>query len=265
MPSVVKTPLFAYAVNMDRIRGIILDKDGTLFSYGEVWGPVLSDAIEKGLREAGMPENRRHECMEDFCHAVGVDGDGRTYPDGIIFRHDKPLLATVRLLRITFRYHMNPWRVWKAVRNILDHKSFSIGDRLEKMEFPGVRETIKTLHDHGYVLGIVTTDTTASTELFLRHMGIKEYISFIRTKDSHSRPKPNPEAIREFCKEFGFENSEIAVIGDTVVDMEFGIQGKAGYRIAVLTGSGDKEKLMEDADIVYPTIEDIIKDPILFP
>ena len=70
---------------MGEIKGIILDKDGTLFRYGEVWGPVLSDAIEKGLARAKMPENRKNECIADFCRVVGVDRQGRTYPDGIIF------------------------------------------------------------------------------------------------------------------------------------------------------------------------------------
>ena len=249
---------------MGEIKGIILDKDGTLFRYGEVWGPVLSDAIEKGLARARMPENRKNECIADFCRVVGVDRQGRTYPDGIIFRHDRLFLATVRILRITFHYHMNPWRVWKSVKAILNHEGFSLQEYLSGMDFSGVRETIKALHDRGYVLGVVTTDTTESTELFLSKMRIKEYISFLRTKDTSAHQKPNPEAIREFCSEYGFDSSEVAVIGDTLVDMEFGHQGKVGYTIAVLTGSGDREGLMETADAVYPALSDIIRDPILF-
>lgn len=250
---------------MSGIRGIILDKDGTLFKYGEVWGPILSQAIEKGLAKARMPEKRKNECIADFCKVVGVDGNGNTYPDGIIFRHDKLLMATLRVLRITFRYHMNPWRVWNSVKGILNHEDFDIRAHLATMDFPKVRETIKALYDHGYILGLVTTDTQESTELFLSRMGIAEYFSFIRTKDSQTHAKPNPEAIKEFCKENNLESEEVAVIGDTVVDMEFGHQGKVGYKIAVLTGSGDEKKLSECADMVYQSIEDIVTDPILFP
>ena len=88
---------------------------------------------------------------------------------------------------------------------------------------------------------------------------------FLRTKDSHVKAKPNPEALREFCQENGLESSEVAIIGDTLVDMEFAHQGKAGYRIAVLTGSGDLERLRKNADAVYPTLHDVLKDPVLFP
>ena len=242
---------------MGGIKGIILDKDGTLFRYGDVWGPVLSEAIAEGLIKAKMPEERKNECISDFCRVVGVDSEGNTYPDGVIFRHDKLFLATIRILRITFRYHMNPWRVWKSVKRILNHEGFGIKERLAEMDFPDERATIKALHDKGYILGIVTTDTTESTEIFLNKMGIKEYISFLRTKDSEIHQKPNPEAIKEFCREYGLDSSEVAVIGDTVVDMEFGRQGKAGYTIAVLTGSGDKERLAECADAVYPALSDI--------
>ena len=69
---------------MNSIKGIILDKDGTLFRYGEVWGPVLSKAIEKGLSKAKLPDEKREECLADFYRVVGVDKDGNTYPDGII-------------------------------------------------------------------------------------------------------------------------------------------------------------------------------------
>lgn len=249
---------------MAGIKGIIMDKDGTLFRYGEVWGPVLSEAIVNGLYKAGMPENKKESCVADFCKVVGVAEDGTTYPDGIIFRHDKLLLATLRILRITFRYRMNPWRVWKCVQGIMKHENFNLSKHLDKLSFTDVTNTIKALRERGYILGIVTTDTAESTDLFLSKMGIKEYISFLRTKDSPTPKKPNPEAIREFCNEFNLESNEVAVIGDTIVDMEFGRMGGAGYTIAVLTGSGDRAGLEKTADKVYPTLPDILKDPILF-
>lgn len=262
--SVAKSILFAYSVNMGAIKGIILDKDGTLFDYGVVWGPVLSAAISRGLAKANMPNERKNECIQDFCRIVGVDGDGKTYPDGIIFRHDKLLRATMRVLSLTFHYRMNPWRVWKSVKGLLNHEDFGLSERLEHMEFPYVKEVIKAMHYRGYIIGIVTTDTTISTELFLKKMGITEYISFMRTKDSPTAKKPNPEAIREFCAEFSLNSDEVAVIGDTIVDMEFAHHGKAGYAVAVLTGSGDKEGLEERADAVYPELKDILNDKVLF-
>ena len=172
--SVAKSILFAYSVNMGAIKGIILDKDGTLFDYGVVWGPVLSAAISRGLAKANMPNERKNECIQDFCRIVGVDGDGKTYPDGIIFRHDKLLRATMRVLSLTFHYRMNPWRVWKSVKGLLNHEDFGLSERLEHMEFPYVKEVIKAMHYRGYIIGIVTTDTTISTELFLKKMGITE-------------------------------------------------------------------------------------------
>ena len=249
---------------MGGIRGIILDKDGTLFDYGEVWGPVLSEAIARGLAKARMPEGRKNECIHDFEKVVGVDRAGKTYPDGIIFRHDKLFEATCRILRLTFRYHMNPWRVWKSVKGIINYEYFGLKERLAHMEFPGVKDVIEAMYERGYIIGIVTTDTTVSTELFLEKIGIKKYITFLRTKDSPTHKKPNPEALREFCRENGLESQEVAVIGDTLVDMEFGRLGRAGYTIAVLTGSGDEESLSEAADAVYPTLTDILHDPILF-
>ena len=31
------------------IKGVIFDKDGTLFDYAAVWGPIVSRAVDEGL------------------------------------------------------------------------------------------------------------------------------------------------------------------------------------------------------------------------
>ena len=250
---------------MERLKRIIFDKDGTLFNYGEVWGPVFSQAIEKGLSGSSLSEERKNACVNDFLKILGVDGKGNTYPDGIIFRHNRKITATLRLLILCFRYRLSPFMVGRSMFDFMRKSDLGLEKRIEKMEFPGVKEVFEEAHRRGYILGIVTNDTMRSTRIFLQKMGISEYISFIRTKDNSTHAKPNPAAIKEFCEEKGLESNEIAIIGDTIVDMEFAHLGRAGYSVAVLTGSGDVEGLEKLADAVYPTLIDVLSDPVLFP
>ena len=250
---------------MNGIKGIIFDKDGTLFNYGEVWGPILSRAVTRGLSKARLSEEKRMECTRDFLKILGVDDTGKTYPDGIIFRHDRKISATMRILGLCLRYRISPVMVGRAMFSFMKKTDLGLEERLEAMEFPGVREVFEEAYRRGYILGIVTQDTLHSTRAFLRKMEIQDYISFIRTKDSPTHPKPNPEAIKEFCEEKGLESREVAIVGDTIVDMEFAHFGKAGYAVAVLTGSGDAEGLAKHADAVYPTLLDLLSDPVLFP
>lgn len=256
---------FSYPTAMGSLKGIIFDKDGTLFDYGEVWGPVFSQAIAKGLARSSLSEDRKARCIDDFLKILGVDDKGNTYPDGIIFRHDRKITATLRVLMLCFRYHLSPFMVGRAMFAFMRKSDLGLEKRIANMEFPGVREVFEEAHRRGYSLGIVTNDTMSSTRIFLDRMGISQYISFIRTKDSSTHPKPNPAAIREFCEEKGLESQEVAIVGDTIVDMEFAYLGKAGYAVAVLTGSGDVEGLEKHADAVYPTLLDVLSDPVLFP
>ena len=262
--NIAKSAYLPYSKGMG-IKGIIFDKDGTLFDYGKVWGPVVRDAIYSGLQSISIPDDKKKECAYAFMRVLGVDAEGNTYPDGIIFRHDRLIAAFFRVLAVTLHYHINPVKVGMLFRIFLSKDEKGIAKRISTMEFPGVAEVFQEADRRGYRMGIVTNDSTVSTKLFLDRMGISQYIVFLRTKDSHVKAKPNPEALREFCQENGLESSEVAIIGDTLVDMEFAHQGKAGYRIAVLTGSGDLERLRKNADAVYPTLHDILKDPVLFP
>ena len=60
------------------IKGIIFDKDGTLFDYGKVWGPIVRDAIYAGLQTIHIPDERKKECAHDFMKVLGVDEEGNT-------------------------------------------------------------------------------------------------------------------------------------------------------------------------------------------
>ena len=262
--NIAKSAYLPYSKGMG-IKGIIFDKDGTLFDYGKVWGPVVRDAIYSGLQSISIPDDKKKECAYAFMRVLGVDAEGNTYPDGIIFRHDRLIAAFFRVLAVTLHYHINPVKVGMLFRIFLSKDEKGIAKRIATMDFPGVDEVFQKASARGYTLGIVTNDTTISTELFLDRMGIKDYVTFLRTKDSPVKRKPHPEAIREFCQETGIRSQEVAIIGDSLVDMEFGHLGKVGYRVAVLTGSGDIENLKKNADAVYPTLHDVLKDPVLFP
>lgn len=58
--------------------------------------------------------------------------------------------------------------------------------------------------------------------------------------------RPSPLMIQELMARFGIESPEqVAKTGDTVVDIEEGQNAKCGMVIAVTTGSGSKEELLD--------------------
>ncbi len=248
------------------IKAIIFDKDGTLFNYGEVWGSVVSQSLEANIPwPEKITKKSKAEALRSFEIIAGVDAAGHSYSDGILFRHNKVISGSWRLVKTCFRYHIPVFKAFKGFVGIVNRAENGLKEKLATLEFPDVQEVFERCHSQGYQIGIVTNDTALSTSMFLEKMDVKNYISFVRTGESDTKHKPSPQAIREFCKEKHLEASEVCVVGDTIIDMVFAHKGKCGRSIAVLTGSGDFEALSKLADAVYPQLIDILHDPVLFP
>ena len=247
------------------IKAIIFDKDGTLFNYGEVWGSIISKSLESELPLEKLSAEEKKRCLREFQIVIGVDESGHSYSDGILFRHDRWLSATWRLFQLCLRYHISPIRVYKSMVGLIRRSDYGLKEKLEDIDFPDVRTVFEACHQRGYTLGMVTNDTNISTSMFLEKMDAYKYISFIRTGESDCKHKPNPQAIKQFCQEKNLSSSEVCIVGDTIIDMQFARNGKVGYVVAVLTGSGDKEALTRLSDALYPTLKDILSDPVLFP
>lgn len=247
------------------IRGIIFDKDGTLFNYAKVWGPVAGRAADMILMTFNIKSSKRDEVRNELFRKLGLDDEGHTYPDGILFNHDRKISAFRKLLFYCIKYRINPYKFQKIIFSFLRDPAEGVVPELKKMDFSAVQNLFEKLNDRNIKIGIVTNDTTSSAKTCLKCMGIDRYVAFLRTKESNCRRKPDAEAINQFSANFGIPPEEIAVVGDAVADMKFALNGKAAYRIALLSGSGDIETLSELADVVYPDITALTEDKILFP
>lgn len=248
-----------------RIRGILFDKDGTLFNYGEVWGSVIDNMLRENIPMNRLSDERKEKCLHEFEVVIGVDKDGCSYPDGILFRHNNIPMAVIRLTNICLKNFLNVYKVAKAILGLMKRSDYGVDEKIKKMNFSDVRAVFRAAKDRGMIIGIVTNDIRRSTNMFIERMGVEDMISFVRCGDSDCRKKPNAEAIHQFCEEYEITAEEVAVVGDTLIDMEFARNGKVGYSVALLTGSGDKDALEKNADAVYPELIDLIADPVLFP
>lgn len=245
------------------IRGIIFDKDGTLFNYAEVWGPVIRQYTDTILMTFSV--KNEEEARQRIYEIVGVDDKGNNYPDGFLFNHDKIVSIFFKILGFCIRNHISPFRMYQMLTRFLNSQNRKVLDKLENMDFTPLQHLMQALMDRGIMIGLVTNDITANTKAFLEMMGIDRYVRFLRTKESNCRRKPSDESIRQFSSLFGIDPMRIAIVGDSIVDMEYAKAGDVGYTVAVMTGYGKREVLEKYADVVYDKVEDLIDDPVLFP
>jgi haloacid dehalogenase superfamily, subfamily IA, variant 1 with third motif having Dx(3-4)D or Dx(3-4)E len=264
-PYIATSPTIDYIFHMKaepNIKGIIFDKDGTLFNYSEVWGPIIGRSITTIMKVFNLqnhPTARRR--LADF---VGVDQDGYINPKGILFNHEEIIRGSLKFISFCLKCHLNPIKTVLLFKRLLaESQTVGLDKILSEIDFSNIHELFNKLEAKGIIVGVVTNDSTESTKICLETMGIADQVQFLKTKDSNCRKKPSPQAIEQFCRTFSLKPEEVAVVGDTNADMTFADRGKAGYKVGLLSGAGDLKAIEKLADVIYPDISSLLTDPVL--
>ncbi|WP_261131933.1 pyrophosphatase PpaX [Bacillus sp. Marseille-Q3570] len=88
--------------------------------------------------------------------------------------------------------------------------------------FEGVAYTVKTLHEKGFKLGIVTTKMRDAVELGLEITGLGEYFTTIVTLDDVERAKPDPQPVIRALDKLQSDTASAIMVGDSRYDIEAG-------------------------------------------
>ena len=83
------------------IKGIILDKDGTLYDYVSVWAPVIKTTVRTILISLNIKDSGK--AAEQLYEIIGIDNEYHIYKDGIVFNHHKVFRAFCRLFGFCMR------------------------------------------------------------------------------------------------------------------------------------------------------------------
>jgi pyrophosphatase PpaX len=103
------------------------------------------------------------------------------------------------------------------------YRKYNLGKHDELVqEYEGVFETIKTLHEEGYKLGIVTTKVRKPVNMGLTLTKLDQFFDCIITLDDVEHPKPHPEPVQKALEELGSSPESAIMIGDNYHDIEAG-------------------------------------------
>ena len=89
--------------------------------------------------------------------------------------------------------------------------------------FPGVAETVRTLHERGIRLGVCSNKAVQFTKALVKQLGLGEWIGeSLGPEDAGGKPKPDPTMLLEGCRRLGVTPAETVYVGDMIVDVEAG-------------------------------------------
>lgn len=222
------------------IRAILFDKDGTLIDFDRTWFTVSWNLAQ---RTANGDEQRARSLLD----AGGYDWEASR------FRANSVIAAgTVEDIVQLWHPDIDEADI-KAKINEFDTYTVAEGAR-SAVAIEGLRETLETLREMGYRLGIATNDSEAGAHATAKALGIDHLFEVVIGYDTAARPKPYPDPLLYFAEKVGLAPGAIAMVGDNLHDLETAQAAKAGLAVGVLSGNSPREALEPHADVVLDSI-----------
>ena len=224
---------------MTRIRGIVFDKDGTLFDFQATWGVWTRRMIE--AESGGDPE-----VAARLADALGFDLEtGRFRPDSVVIASTTETVA----------HHLLAALPGTDVGALMERMNAGATD-LPQVEAAPLREVLGRLGGMGLALGIATNDTEEPARAHLRAAGVEGMFPFVAGFDSGWGSKPGPGQLLAFAEAAGLSPSECVMVGDSLHDLAAArAAGMVG--VGVLTGVAGREALEPAAEAVLDSIAEL--------
>jgi phosphoglycolate phosphatase len=225
------------------IDGILFDKDGTLLDFAATWMPAYVRVAHELAGDDAATADR-------ILAASGFDrGADRLDPTSVLAAGTNLEIAAL-------------WAPFLGIRDVaglearLDagFQAHAAGGLVPVAELTAL---FRRLRSRGVALGVATNDSAGAAARQLADLGIDSYLCFVAGYDSGHGGKPGPGMVRAFCQAAALPASRVAVVGDSLHDLEMGRAAGAGLLVGVLTGASPRALLATLADHVIASIEEL--------
>lgn len=225
------------------IRGILLDKDGTLIDYWRTWLPINREAALFAARGNATLANELLRCGG---HDPATDA---VEPGSVLAAGSIEDIADV------FAARLGTAAPGELVREI--ERIFREGGARYSVLIDGVVAALRDLRRRNFKLGLATNDSLGGLESSLGKHDVLSWFSFCAGCDSGFGSKPDPGMVLAFCERMELAPAQIAVVGDAVHDLEMGRRAGVGLRVGVLSGTSPRAELQPHADLVIESVAEL--------
>jgi phosphoglycolate phosphatase len=225
-----------------QIKAILFDKDGTLLDYHLSWGPINARAADFASR--GDPTFAARLLV-----AGGFDAATRRIRAGSLLAAGSTTEIAQAWIDQGSTYSLEA--LTRGVDAVFREGVATVVPVLDLAAF------FKRLKARGLTLGIASSDSEAAIRLTVERFGFQTDVDFITGYDSGHGTKPGAGMLDAFAAFARLPSRQIAVVGDNLHDMEMAQAGRAGMKVSVLTGTGDRMALTAASDICLESIAEL--------
>ncbi|MEO1920050.1 MAG: HAD family hydrolase, partial [Paracoccaceae bacterium] len=221
------------------IKGLLFDKDGTLFDFQATWGVWCAGFIaDVSNGDAGMAETLAKAMEYDL-------ENGAFYPSSVMITDSMD-------------------GIMDAVHGALPHWdrdaliAYVIETGSNAPQFPVVdlAPLLVRFRANGLRIGLATNDNEAPARAHLSSVNVLDYFDFISGCDSGFGAKPEPGMLLGFSGAMDVEPCEVVMVGDSTHDLKAG-RAAGMVTLGVLTGPAVRGDLEAYADMVLENIGEI--------
>jgi HAD superfamily hydrolase (TIGR01509 family) len=201
-----------------RVKGVILDIDGTLIDSNDAHAKAWVDAFREF--DYDVPYERARAL-------VGMGGDN-LLPEAINLEKDSEegeALSKRRgeIFKEKYLHTINP--------------------------FAGTRDLLKRMRDEGLEIAIGTSANKKELKPLLEIADVLDLIDSKTSADDAESSKPDPDIIHAALKRLKMASDEVLMVGDTPYDIE--AAGKAGVRTIAFRSGGWTDDGLRGAIAIY--------------
>jgi phosphoglycolate phosphatase len=229
---------------LSAVRGLLFDKDGTLFDFNATWMPLY---LETANEVAGGDKALALRLLvESGYDAASQRLDPRS-----------PLAAgtNAQIAEIWAQIAGGEWSVARLTRRF--DANFAKSMAMRPTPVTDLASLFGRLKAKGLKIGVATMDSHAAARAAIETFELVGLVDFACGYDSGHGHKPGPGMVEAFCRAVELAAKDVAVVGDTPHDMHMARAAGAGLAIGVLTGVSPREVLADHADRVLASIAEL--------
>lgn len=238
-----------------KIKGVLFDKDGTLLEFNKTWRPIANQVVDEVANKYAINDKAA------LAQSIGLFSDSIDPNGSLSAGTNKDVALDMLSVIIKTNNNINKEEYIQWSTDLFNRVAAS----LPFFPVVGGVNTIKKLKYAGYLIGLSTADSVENAKLFLKKTGLDIYFDYIGADDGIINPKPAIDYMNVFCERYALKPAEVAVVGDTIADMNFGTNSGAGLVVGVLSGTGTRSLLEGQATIVINNINElIVKEKVIW-
>jgi phosphoglycolate phosphatase-like HAD superfamily hydrolase len=210
---------------MNKVRGVILDVDGTLVDSNDAHAQAWVDALAEADIQVPLSKVRR---------LIGMGGD-KLLPAACGFEEDSTEGKKIgqrreEIFKERYLPHLRP---------------FFYADKL-----------LERMHRDGLKLVVASSAKEDELKALLRICGADKFIKSKMSSEDAERSKPDADIVQAALARLGLPLTEVVMLGDTPYDI--GAAHKAGVRVVALRCGGWGDANLANAVAVYQDPADLL-------